>query len=59
LEQRSCSGNYPYYLLGGKGLLKIQKRPSEQIWSIIKKNCTPCYYFYLNHDACVNKLLFH
>jgi hypothetical protein len=26
LEQRSCSENFPFYLLGGKGLLKIQKR---------------------------------
>jgi hypothetical protein len=25
LEQRSCSGNFPYYLLGGQGFIKNTK----------------------------------
>ena len=25
LEQRSCSGNFPYYLLGGQGFIKKYK----------------------------------
>ena len=61
LEQRSCSGNFPYYLLGGKGFIKYKSGPVYKSCPLLKKiahthkqqNKKPrVIIFYLNHDAC-------
>jgi hypothetical protein len=61
LEQRSCSGNFSYYLLGGQGFIKYKSGPVYKSCPLLKKiahthkqqNKKPrVIIFYLNHDAC-------
>ena len=69
LEQRSCSGNFPYYLLGRQGFIKNTKATQCKNLVRYKNNFAHTHtqqnkkprviIFYLNHDACLDKLLFH